>query len=90
MKRSIRAVGVDDPERGVLRADERPHLVDDHLEDIVDRLQSGDARTAASRAAWTSFRLRVTTGFGSSIQHDNSKSESLADEIPGWRCSSTR
>ena len=33
---------VDDPERGVLRPDQRPDLVDDDLEDLVDRQQAGD------------------------------------------------
>ena len=36
------AIRVDDPEGGVVRPDEQPDLVDDHLEDIVDGLQAGD------------------------------------------------
>ena len=36
------AVGVDDAERRILGADQRSDLVDDHLQDVVDRLQLGD------------------------------------------------
>ena len=36
------AVRVDGPEGRVARPDEQPDLVDDHLQDIVDRLQAGD------------------------------------------------
>ena len=35
-------IGVDDPQRGVLRADERTDAIDDHLQGVIDRCQSGD------------------------------------------------
>ena len=34
--------GVDDPEGGIPRPDEGSDLIDDDLEDVVDRLQAGD------------------------------------------------
>ena len=36
------AMPVDGPEGRVVRPDEQPDLVDDHLQDIVDGLQAGD------------------------------------------------
>ena len=36
------AARVDDPQRRVARPDERPDLVDDDLQDVVDRLEPGD------------------------------------------------
>ena len=33
---------VDDPQRGVARPDERPNLVDDDLQDVIDALEPGD------------------------------------------------
>ena len=39
MNRSMTPSGVDDPERGVARPDQRPDLVDDDLQDVVDGLE---------------------------------------------------
>jgi len=36
------AVGIDDPERGVLGADEGTHSIDDDLQDVVDGDEAGD------------------------------------------------
>ena len=47
------AVGVDDAEGRVARPDQRPDLVDDDLQDVVDGVQPAIARVAASRASTT-------------------------------------
>ena len=53
------AVGVDDAEGRVLRADQGPDLVDDHLQDVVDRLQLGDRARRGLEGADTPARRRT-------------------------------